>query len=169
MMGGVGATLTYLLISILFYHAQACNSSYTVQLNASSFTIEEGNSLNVTCVYNVSQNLVTGFEWTQGDKASVKTNSSVFTVATKKTVKLTCCVVCISGKLCASQIITVNDPTVLILVICGVSALVVIILLAIIMKILMKRNEVQREARKRQRQRNMENISSPGTTVTGYW
>ncbi|XP_036431318.1 uncharacterized protein LOC118811269 [Colossoma macropomum] len=147
-----------------------CSKDFKVQLIATSFTVDEGTQLNLTCVQDLPQNLTIAFEWSKNNQLIKGENRSILVMKIKETITLSCTVRSPCGDFSsAPQGVTVNDQAGIILLICGVSAVVIIILLAVIMKVLIKRNEVQREARKRHRQTHMQNISSTTTTVPRYW
>ncbi|KAL6473938.1 hypothetical protein MHYP_G00174990 [Metynnis hypsauchen] len=147
-----------------------CSKDFNVQVNATSFTVDEGTQLSVTCVQDLPQNLSITFEWSNNNQLINGENRSILVMKVKEKLKLSCTVRSPCGNFTsASQDVTVNDQAGIILLICGVSAAVIIILLAVVMKVMIKRNEVQREARKRQRQAHMQDMSSTATTVTRYW
>ncbi|XP_072529668.1 uncharacterized protein [Salminus brasiliensis] len=148
--------------------SEAC-FDVSVQLKAEPETVNEGTELAVVCNHNLPQNLTLGFTWQQNKDVKTSKNNSVLLKIKEKTT-LTCIVQSLCGNFSsAAQDININDQSGFILLICGVSAVVVIILLAVAMKIIIKRNQAQNEARKRQRQAHMQNISSTSTTITGYW
>ncbi|KAL7868287.1 hypothetical protein SRHO_G00096710 [Serrasalmus rhombeus] len=147
-----------------------CSQDFSVQVNATSFTVDEGTELTVTCVHNLPQNLSITFEWSSNNQLINGENRSILVMKMKQTLKLSCSVRSPCGNFSsAPQEVTVNDQTGMVLLICGVSAVVIIILLAVVMKVMIKRNEVQRETRKRERQAHMQDLSSTATTVTRYW
>ncbi|KAL7858518.1 hypothetical protein AOLI_G00186200 [Acnodon oligacanthus] len=149
---------------------KSCSKDFSVRVNATSFTVDEGTQLSVTCVQDLPQNLSITFEWSKNNQLINGQNGSILVMKMKEKLTISCTVRSPCGNFSSSpQDVTVNDQAGIILLICGVSAVVIIIMLAVIMKVLIKRNEVQREARKRQRQVHMQDISSTATTVTRYW
>ncbi|KAG9281239.1 hypothetical protein AMEX_G4029 [Astyanax mexicanus] len=146
-----------------------CIIDAAVKLIADSFQVEERSALTVDCNHSLPQNMNTSFMWLINNNEMMGEINSSLVVKINETIKLACTVFSPCGKFSSnSQEITIKDGSGLIILICGVGAVVVIVILGVVMKIIIKRNEVQNEARKRQRQARMQNISST-TEVTGYW
>ncbi|MCI4381577.1 hypothetical protein PGIGA_G00253560 [Pangasianodon gigas] len=182
------AGLTSLLISTLIYHVlsnsfsaadkgfQPCSQNLTqcppgnVTVQMKNYSVNNcGTNVHVTCNTSLPPNLICGFEWWQDQKKIDGQNQSTLVQKITKKVIVSCTVLSPCGNFTSSSNeINCNETDVAtVLLICGVGAFIVILMFGITMKIMLKRGEVERQARRQQRQAMQSNDST--ATVTSYW
>ncbi|XP_047675174.1 uncharacterized protein LOC125145648 isoform X1 [Tachysurus fulvidraco] len=124
--------------------------------------------VNMTCYTNLSTNMIDGFEWVKNQQKIPDNQSFLVQKITQKT-NFTCTVLTPCGNFSSSifEIGSHGHQVLIVLLICGVGAVFIILTFGISMKIMLKRGEVQRQARRQQRQ-VMQSNESTATTIS-YW
>ncbi|KAM9496147.1 uncharacterized protein Hap1MRO34_023503 isoform 1-T2 [Clarias gariepinus] len=184
--------LTCLIISKLIYHLlpffissstadgfQTCPKNLT-QYNPYNVSVQLKNVLgrscptvvNMTCCTNLPLNLSHGFEWWKDQNKINNSNQNTLSQNITGQVKFTCIVLSQCGNFSASMNQTTNcssdhNGITTVLLICAVGAIFVILMFGITMKVMLKRGEVQRQARRQQRQ--VVQNSDSTATVTSTW
>ncbi|KAK6298298.1 hypothetical protein J4Q44_G00313530 [Coregonus suidteri] len=179
-MTGTGLYSLACLLVITIYPSAVCDSlcSNTTQcfngtdvkvtLNSiSGFSVYEGDDLTIDCTHNLPvglRNLLV-FVWLKDNHCLEGENNSNLTlkrVVTKTNGIYVCTIQSPCGNFTSdSREIKVEDLTMLTIVICGVSAVVLILVLGIGMKIMLKKEFAKTKNR---RQQNAQNLQSTTTT-----
>ncbi|KAM9413082.1 uncharacterized protein ACWYII_025097 isoform 2-T2 [Salvelinus alpinus] len=149
---------------------QYCSKDFKVLLNTSSgFKVKEGDTLNIECSHNLPVELKSPlvFVWLKDDVCLEGENSSQLTVKkvgidTSGKEKYACTIQSPCGNFTSEpKEIEIEAMTLLVIVICGVSAVVLILAMGIGMKIMLK-NEFAKT--KNRRQQNAQNLQRTTTT-----
>ncbi|XP_052005667.1 uncharacterized protein LOC127659752 [Xyrauchen texanus] len=145
-------------------------TSVLVSLNTTSTTVEEGADVIVTCLHIFPKGINNSFSWHLDPSLTTDIQNETLTIKSiLKTVEVNCTVSNICGNFSAILKITVNASNAMVIIlICVGAAAGLILMFAIAMKISLQRGQVQSQARMRKRQRNLENIHSNVTTISGY-
>ncbi|KAJ8405487.1 hypothetical protein AAFF_G00319600 [Aldrovandia affinis] len=150
-----------------------CIKDFHVEVNASSFTVNEGSDLSMTCIHNLPVK-ATQFKWIKDSVVMNGKNSSQLTIRKlfrKDQARFSCRVLSACGQVSsAPKHVTVKDNTVIIMIVCGVVAVLFVLLLALGMKCMLKREIDQNKRRRRQNNPNdSNNGNSIATMVSGIW
>nr|XP_046262207.1 uncharacterized protein LOC124068224 [Scatophagus argus]XP_046262208.1 uncharacterized protein LOC124068224 [Scatophagus argus]XP_046262209.1 uncharacterized protein LOC124068224 [Scatophagus argus] len=130
-----------------------CTKDFQVSVNSTGSNVKEGDDITLTCVHNLL-NLTVSFKWKKNGKEILEgQNGSKLVLKTvNKQGQYTCCVISLCGTYESSpHDVTVNDHSPLLLVICGVSALVLVVIMGLAMKFKLKRDNAKHRERMRQR------------------
>ncbi|XP_060742908.1 uncharacterized protein LOC132856999 isoform X2 [Tachysurus vachellii] len=124
---------------------------------------------NMTCYTNLSPNMINGFEWLKNQQKIPNVNQSFLVQNITQKTTYTCTVLSLCGNFNSTifEIGSTRNQFHVVLLICGVGAVFIILTFGISMKIMLKRGEVQRQARRQQRQA-MQSNESTATTIS-YW
>ncbi|XP_071373475.1 uncharacterized protein [Centroberyx affinis] len=131
-----------------------CINELQVSLNGSaSENLQEGDEVTIECFHNLPP-LTVEFEWRKDGETLEGQNTSKLTlkVFTSHAGLYSCSVWSPCGNCTSSpHKVAVNDSIVLLLVICGVSAVVLVLILAVAMKCKLKKENAEHQRRKEQR------------------
>ncbi|XP_041654126.1 B-cell receptor CD22-like [Cheilinus undulatus] len=131
-----------------------CKKEFQVSINSTGSNVQEGNDITLTCVHNFT-NVTLMFGWIKDGKELKGQNKSQLllqSVLSDKAGQYSCFVNSSCG--CCKSLpedVTVSDNSVVILIICGVSALALVLLMGIIMKYKLKRDSAKHRERMKQR------------------
>ncbi|XP_067265554.1 uncharacterized protein [Chanodichthys erythropterus] len=130
--------------------------------------VNEGLDVTVTCIHDLPNGSIS---WLKNDELQEGENKNTFQIKIiLKDTNVTCMVKSYCGDIKSTITITVKAANnMMIIMICVGGAAALLMLFAVGMKIVLRRGQVQSQARKRQRQQNMENIHSTVNTVTSYY
>ncbi|KAF7702351.1 uncharacterized protein LOC124392017 isoform X2 [Silurus meridionalis] len=177
--------LTHLLIFTMIYHVlsvladkewQPCSQNFTQVYCPSNITVEVkamtdvnncGENVNMICNTNLPLNLTCGFKWNGEQNQTDSNNQSINQIISNKKAFI-CTVLSPCGNFSSSSYEQkCKDQLTIVLLICGIGAILIILVFGMTMKIILKRGEVQRQARRQQRQAMQSNDST--ATTTSYW
>ncbi|XP_049898759.1 uncharacterized protein LOC126389231 [Epinephelus moara] len=132
-----------------------CKKAFQVSIKSNKSKVEEGEDIDLSCTHNLP-NLTLKFGWERNGKTVKdginKTELSLKKVLSNKAGKYTCFVSSRCGKYESSpHDVTVNNNTVVLLVICGVSALALVVILGLAIKFKLKRDNTKHRDRARQK------------------
>ncbi|XP_048043925.1 uncharacterized protein LOC125266872 isoform X2 [Megalobrama amblycephala] len=130
--------------------------------------VDEGLDVTVTCTHDLPNGSIS---WLKNDELQEGENKKTFQIEIiLKDTNISCKVKSACGDLNSTITIKVKAANnMMIIMICVGGAAALLMLFAVGMKIVLRRGQVQSQARKRQRQQNMENIHSTVNTVTSYY
>ncbi|ROL41117.1 hypothetical protein DPX16_2617 [Anabarilius grahami] len=130
--------------------------------------VNEDSDVTVTCTHDLPNGSIS---WLQDNELQKGENKETFQIKNILEEKnISCNVKSVCGVLSSTITITVKAGNhMMIIMICVGGAAALLMLFAVGMKIVLRRGQVQSQARKRQRQQNMENIHSTVNTVTSYY
>ncbi|XP_041846580.1 uncharacterized protein LOC121643292 [Melanotaenia boesemani] len=137
-----------------------CSNVFNVSINSTKSELSEGDEVNLTCVHNLpSLNLT--FAWFKnGEKITDKNEATLnFTkILSADTGEYVCSVNSICGSCKSLPLnVTVPNESIIIMVICGVAALVLVIGMGLAMKFKLNRDNAKHKARMRQREQAQQN------------
>ncbi|XP_036932922.1 ADP ribosylation factor like GTPase 3, like 1 isoform X1 [Acanthopagrus latus] len=132
-----------------------CTKDFKVFVNSSGSVANAGEEITLTCCHDLP-NLNLMFEWTKDkNKIEERGNGSKLVlqkVTLRQSGKYSCSVTSLCGTFKSlPHDVTVNDNSVVILVVCGVGALVLVVIMGMAMKFKLKRDNVKHKERMRQR------------------
>ncbi|XP_077103338.1 uncharacterized protein LOC143756663 [Siphateles boraxobius] len=121
--------------------------------------------MNLTCVHDLPN---ASISWKKDSKIQSGEISETFQI---KTILKNTVIVCNVSSICGSfdsniTITVIAANNMVVILVCVGAAAALLMMFAIGMKISLRRGQVQSQARKRQRQQNMENIHSSVNTIT---
>ncbi|KAK3526336.1 hypothetical protein QTP70_024278, partial [Hemibagrus guttatus] len=144
-------------------------------LSPGNFTVQvrvNYSTRTVTCDNNLPPDVINGFVWVINQNVTAENNKSISVPKIKNKMTFTCTVLTQFGNF-TSPSYEASMPEVpgksvgIVLMVCGIGAFFVILMFGITMKIMLKRGEIQRQARRQQRQAMQSNDST--ATVISYW
>ncbi|GAA6235254.1 carcinoembryonic antigen-related cell adhesion molecule 6-like [Lates japonicus] len=138
-----------------------CTNDFKVTINTTGSHVQEGDDITLTCDHNLP-NLMLTFGWKKDGKEEQehKNKSELFlkNVLTPIAGQYVCYVNSTCGYYeSPPHSVTVNNNSVVLLVICGVSALVLVVIMGLIMKFKLKRDNAKHRQRMAQRAQNGRN------------
>ncbi|KAM7389681.1 hypothetical protein PAMP_023644 [Pampus punctatissimus] len=131
-----------------------CKKDFPVSINATGSQLKDGDSITLTCNHDLPDMHLT-FEWQKNGKVERGQNESklyfkqVFSEHSGQ-------YICIVNSTCGSykslpHSVSVSNDMVLLLIICGVSALVLVLIMGLVMKLKMKRDNIKHRGRMNRR------------------
>ncbi|XP_065126808.2 uncharacterized protein [Paramisgurnus dabryanus] len=150
-----------------------CNSSvsaFNVTVTATPNPADKLKDVNVTCVHDLPRANIS-IVWIK-NKIPIEENHYETLLIPRITegVDVTCQISSICGNFSDTETITLTtDNSTVVILICVAGAFGLLLIFGIVMKITQRSGQVQREARKRQREQNIQNIHSTATVTTNYW
>ncbi|XP_054872293.1 uncharacterized protein LOC111569526 [Amphiprion ocellaris] len=146
--------ITHCINGTLTNIPQNCRRDFKVFVNSSRFTVQEGEDIYLTCVHNLPDLNVT-FKWYKNTKELKGENESTFSVKrvlSHNAGTYSCSVTSPCGCYKSSpRDVTIPNSAVVIWVVCGVSALVLILMMGLAMKFKLRRDNIQHRERMQQR------------------
>ncbi|XP_060903887.1 uncharacterized protein LOC132981820 [Labrus mixtus] len=135
-----------------------CKTDFQVSINSTVPEPDEGDDITLTCVHNLP-NVNLTFEWEKEGEGFLegqnKSQLVLESVLSDKNGRYYCFVNSTCGHFQSSPLdVTVKNNSVVILIICGVSALALVLILGIAMKYKLKRDNAQHKQRRMQREQN---------------
>ncbi|XP_028314903.1 uncharacterized protein LOC114470770 [Gouania willdenowi] len=131
-----------------------CKKDFLVLVNSSGSVTEEGDDITLTCVHNLPDPSVT-FEWRKDGNKIQGGNESRLTVEgvlSYHSGQYQCSVNSSCGAYTSlPHDVTVNNSSVVLLVVCGVAAVVLLLIMGLIMKYKLKRDNAKHKERMKQR------------------
>ncbi|XDV37768.1 hypothetical protein PO909_007323 [Leuciscus waleckii] len=138
----------------------------TIQIN-SSLPVDEGSNVILTCVHDLPNGSI---RWMKDNVLQEERSGTYEIKHIIRSAVVHCDVESICGVFNYNVTVEVKAANnMVIILICVGAAAALLMMFAIGMKISLRRGQVQSQARKRQRQQNMENIHSTVNTVTSYY
>ncbi|XP_020501006.1 uncharacterized protein [Labrus bergylta] len=135
-----------------------CEKDFQVSINSTVSQPDEGDDITLSCVHNLP-NVTLTFEWEKEGKLSLegqnKSQLVLESVLSDDNGRYSCFVNSTCGRFQSSpHDVTVKNNSVVILIICGVSALALVLIMGIAMKYKLKRDNAQHKQRRMQREQN---------------
>ncbi|KAJ0002495.1 hypothetical protein NQD34_007644 [Periophthalmus magnuspinnatus] len=158
----LGVLFLYILIDHLFEGKTApdvCKGiDFNVSINSTGSEVEEAARVTLTCVHYLPEHLNVTYEWYK-DKERVEGQERHYTIEkafSEHVGKYVCVVLSQCGNYTSPpHDVTVHNRAVIILVICGASALALVIIMGLSMKIKMHRDKVKNQQRTKERLQEM--------------
>lgn len=136
------------------HNASNCKRVFKVSINSTGSDVKEGDNITLTCDHNLPSPNVT-FEWMENNKLLEGKNKNQLileNVLSHVKGPFTCTVRGACGNYMSSpHYVTVKNESVVILVICGVCALVLVVVMGLAMKFKLKRDNAKHRERMRQK------------------
>ncbi|KAL6117717.1 uncharacterized protein ACO6RY_15447 [Pungitius sinensis] len=133
-----------------------CTAGFQVFVNSTGSKLNEGDEVTLTCVHNLPTLNLT-FGWTMNGKEIEKARNDSKLILKKVFERDAGTYVCIVHSVCGEwhsppHEVTVANQSVVILIICGVSALVMVLIIGLAMKYKLKRDAAKHRERRQQRE-----------------
>ncbi|XP_073668155.1 uncharacterized protein [Paramisgurnus dabryanus] len=147
-----------------------CRQAFNVTVTATPNPADKLKDVNVTCVHDLPRANIS-IVWIK-NKIPIEENHYETLLIPRITegVDVTCQISSICGNFSDTETITLTtDNSTVVILICVAGAFGLLLIFGIVMKITQRSGQVQREARKRQREQNIQNIHSTATVTTNYW
>ncbi|XP_041800585.1 uncharacterized protein LOC121611921 isoform X2 [Chelmon rostratus] len=133
-----------------------CYKDFQVSINTTGSNVKEGDDIILTCVHNLPNLTFLTFWWMKGQETLQGQNESELVlnkVLSHKAGPYTCSVNCSCGIYKSlPHDVSVSNQSMVLLVICGVSALVLVVIMGLAMKFKLKRDNAKHRERMKQRE-----------------